>query len=174
MRGIFRGAKYFPGYKTYIFFQALLPYLAWVSLPYITRLHKTRLRRSTNIPSQKRRKRNKNLLLSELNEAETEVKKSHKMASCLRRKLSKHRARRVQRPQAFPRAPVRGQIETPGKFLYPIAWKSPRGSGAPNLDRARKDQIEFPGTASSECRTPGARIMSWRRRWGEGSQNKAL
>ena len=28
-------------------FQALLPYLAWVSLPCITRLHKTRMRRST-------------------------------------------------------------------------------------------------------------------------------
>ena len=31
-------------------FQALLPYLAWISLPRITRLHKTRLRRCTMRP----------------------------------------------------------------------------------------------------------------------------
>ena len=30
-------------------FQALLPYLAWVSLPCITRLHKTRLRRAITV-----------------------------------------------------------------------------------------------------------------------------
>jgi len=30
--------------------------------------------------------------------------------------------------------PGRGQIETPGEFHLKIAWKSMRGSGAPNPD----------------------------------------
>ena len=55
-------------------------------------------RMRTNIPSQKRRKRNETLLLNELNEAETEAK-STQNAVLLKSIGIKHRARRVQRPQ---------------------------------------------------------------------------
>ena len=49
-----------------------------------------------------------------------------------------HEAKTIQKEKgAQIESPGHGQIETPGKSRNLIAWKSLRGSGAPNLDKAR-------------------------------------
>jgi len=49
-----------------------------------------------------------------------------------------HEAKTIQKEKgAQIETPGHGQIETPGKSPKLIAWKSLRGSRAPNLDKAR-------------------------------------